>query len=334
MELDNRIDLFAALGHRMNRISSSEMTQLCARTYNENNWFTAESIARSFKGIGQFLSKDSLGEWVSHYSFNRKTSKSIGVVMAGNIPLVGFHDLLSILISGNKLAAKTSSSDSVLMKWIIDELIELEPDLKSYISIAERLNDVDAIIATGSNNSARYFEYYFSKKPNIIRKNRSSCAFLSGEESYDQLVSLGSDVFSYYGLGCRNVSKIYVPNDYDLPALLDHFSSYDDVSEHHKYHNNYDYNKSIYLVNREPHLDTGFLLLKQSQELISPISVLYYEFYLNADELSQMLKANKEKIQCVVGQEPICNVAFGQTQVPVLSDYADGVDTLQFLASL
>ena len=315
-------------------MSSSEMTQLCARVYNENNWFTAENISLRFKGIAMFLQKESLSEWVSHYNFENLKPKKVGVVMAGNIPLVGFHDFLSIIISGHKLAAKTSSSDDVLIRWIINELLELEPGMKTSLMFADRLNDVDAIIATGSNNSARYFEYYFSKIPHIIRKNRTSCAVLTGSESDDQLNALGSDIFSYYGLGCRNVSKIFIPKGYELPNLLNHFMSFKGVIDHHKYNNNYDYNKSIYLVNRESHLDTGFLLVRQTTELLSPISVLFYEYYINEQALGQMLELQKDHIQCFVGNGSICNVDFGQTQCPKVNDYADGVDTLSFLTEL
>ncbi|MDA0195457.1 MAG: acyl-CoA reductase [Bacteroidetes bacterium] len=334
MELAQRIDLFSALGRRIVSMSSSEMTQLCARVYNENNWFTAENISLAFQGIARFLQKESLSEWVSHYNFKNVKPKKVGVVMTGNIPLVGFHDILSIVISGHILAVKTSSSDDVLIRWIINELSELEPGIKTKIGFADRLNDVDAIIATGSNNSARYFEYYFSKIPHIIRKNRSSCAVLTGCESDDQLNALGNDIFSYYGLGCRNVSKIFTPQGYELPNLLNHFESFKGVIDHHKYNNNYDYNKSIYLVNKEPHLDTGFLLVRQTTEIVSPISVLFYEHYDSQQALGQMLELQKDNIQCVVGNGSICNVDFGQTQCPGLDEYADGVDTVKFLTEL
>jgi hypothetical protein len=243
--------------------------------------------------------------------------------MAGNIPLVGFHDLLCVLISGHRLSAKLSSQDSVLMRYVVEKLVAIEPRFKDYISFVERMNDADAVIATGSDNTARYFEYYFRNIPHIIRKNRSSCAILRGTETNEQLIALGKDVFSYFGLGCRNVSKLFVPKDYDFKRLLDLWQPYHDVFNHHKYVNNYDYNKSILLVNRTPHLDNGFVLITENKALVSPISVVYYE--VGEPDPSS------DKIQCVVSAE---HVPFGKTQEPELTDYADRVDTLKFLTAL
>jgi hypothetical protein len=226
---------------------------------------------------------------------------------------------------------KPSSQDNALMNFVVKKLIEIEPEFKTKIEIVERLNDADAFIGTGSDNSAKYFKYYFGKKPHIIRQNRSSIAILNGKETEQELNILGEDIFTYYGLGCRNVSKLLVPKNYDFIPLLDALKSQEAVGDHHKYRNNYDYNKSIYLVNSEPHLDTGFLLVRESSDAVSPISVLYYQQYASETELNSLLKVNQEKIQCIVGHNYI---PFGKAQMPELWDYADGVDTMDFLTNL
>lgn len=256
--------------------------------------------------------------------------------MAGNIPGVGFHDLMCVLISGNIAVVKLSSSDSFFSKWLIDRLVQVAPEFENYIQIEEMLKGMDAYIATGSDNSARYFNYYFGKYPSIIRANRTSVAILTGDESEAELDKLGWDIFLYFGLGCRNVSKIFVKNINQLQHFLDVMEKYNWVANNHKYLNNYEYNKSIYLVNRELHLDNGFLLMKESKELVSPIGVLFYEIYQSQAELSELLQANESKIQCVVGdpQKYHGAIKFGEAQYPKPWDYADKVDTMKFLLAL
>jgi hypothetical protein len=254
--------------------------------------------------------------------------------MAGNIPLVGFHDLLCVLISGHMAQIKLSSKDSKLPSYIIKHLLWLEPGFEKNISVTEgKLHDFDAVIATGSDNSARYFHQYFGKYPNIIRKNRTSVAVLSGNESTQELSQLGEDVFSYFGLGCRNVSKIYAPVGYDFTLLLDAWQGFHDIIHHHKYSNNYDYQKSILLVNRLPFLDNGFVLLQENERLVSPISVVYTESYTTPKNLHEKLSAIREKIQCITGNGDSF-IPFGQAQYPSLGDYADQIDTLKFLSEL
>ena len=257
--------------------------------------------------------------------------------MAGNIPAVGFQDALSVLVSGHILLAKPSSDDYVLIYAILNKLIDLEPAFEDYIRFVERLNDADAFIATGSDNTARYFHYYFAKKPHIIRKNRTSVAVLTGEETNEELRALGRDALQYFGLGCRNVSKLYVPEKYDFTRFYEAIQDMDKIYlHHHKYFNNYDYNKSILLVNRVPHFDNGFLLLTESEVLVSAISVLHYETYRSLEEVKEKLAIASEKIQCVVGNSNSGlpeMVYFGETQKPGLLDYADSVDTMAFLAS-
>src|SRR5690606_37451222 len=236
--------------------------------------------------------------------------------------------------SGHALMAKLSSKDSVLPKFLIDKLIELEPQFGPLISLPERLKGFDAVIATGSDNSARYFNYYFGKYPHIIRQNRSSCAILTGQETDDELVLLGRDVFTYFGLGCRNVSKIFIPSDYDPVKLISAWDIYVDIIHHHKYHNNYDYQKSILLVNKIPFYDSGFVILQEHENLVSPISVIYLERYKDNTDLNEKLRQVSDKIQCIVGHGGKRYIPFGDAQLPELWDYADGVDTLRFLETL
>ncbi|MFY0652338.1 MAG: acyl-CoA reductase [Cyclobacteriaceae bacterium] len=327
----DRIVPFVRLGERIKSLIQDEDSQIFQACENENNWFTKENVIFALTGLLNYLKEESLSKWLNKYNIKNKMSKRVGVVMAGNIPMVGFHDLLTVLLSGHHIMVKMSSQDSVLIKYVIDTLIDIDPSFRDKISIVDRLNEADAFIGTGSDNSARYFKYYFGSKPHIIRKNRTAVAVLTGKETAEDIKTLGWDIFRYYGLGCRNVSKLLVPEDYDFQFFLDSLAEYDFIGDHHKYRNNYDYNKSIYLVNGEPHLDSGFLLLKESSDIVSPISVLFYEKYVDSGQLSVYLRENKEKIQCVVGDGYI---PFGRAQQPGVEDYADGVDTMEFLCQL
>ena len=336
MTLATRIEVFSRLGEKINALAGEERDLLLARVRNENPWFTPENVNLALAGIARFLDRATLQEWISQYNFHSTQSKKIGVAMAGNIPLVGFHDLLCVLISGHQLMAKLSTQDTVLMHFVRDTLVGLEPAFGEAIRFEERLNACDAFIATGSDNSARYFEYYFRKVPHIIRKNRTSCAVILGEEPAEEFVHLGADIFSYFGLGCRNVSKIYVPEGFDFIPLLDNLSTFHPIAHHHKYANNYDYQKSILLVNQTPFLDNGFLLVTESQQLVSPIAVLFFEYYKNQEVLQVQLVSHQEKLQCIVSAKGWYqgSIPFGQAQFPAVSDYADGVDTLAFLQNL
>jgi hypothetical protein len=334
MTLHKRIYAFTQLGDHLENLSEESFESLAESARLENPWFTKENVRMSLNGIREYLREDQLIQWTRQYSLEPVQQKTIALVMAGNIPLVGFHDFLCVLISGNAVQIKLSSKDSKLIKYLVNYLQRIEPSFEERISFKERLEGFNAIIATGSDNSARYFEYYFGKYPNIIRKNRTSCAILTGGESDQDIEKLGIDIFSYFGLGCRNVSKLYVPNDYDFVKLLSRLESFKDVIHHHKYCNNYDYQKSILLVNGVKHLDNGFVLLQENEKLVSPISVLYYERYSDESELRNKLKANAEKIQCVVGKEKPAEIPFGQAQYPTVWDYADQIDTLKFLSEL
>lgn len=328
-----RINAFSLLGQTLKNINDDEFQTLAEQAARENPWFTKENVRMAMDGIIQLLQKERLERWVSSYSL-RDQSKKIALVLAGNIPLVGFHDLLSVLISGNNALIKPSSKDSVLLKYILQKLYDIEPVFRDKVEFAEQLKNFDAVIATGSDNSARYFDYYFGKYPNIIRKNRTSVAILRGNESEDDLAALAIDVFSYFGLGCRNISKLLVPAGYTFDKLFSTWEVYQPIIHHHKYCNNYDYQKSIMLVNQIPFLDNGFVMLHETTKMVSPISVVYYEQYKDEADLSNKLTEAEDKIQCIVGNGTRAAIPFGKAQYPELWDYADGVDTLKFLTNL
>ncbi len=338
MTLQARIKAFADLGLYLNDPNNFSEIELWAdKASHQNNWFTIENTKKSLNAIADYyLNQDLLTQWIELYEIPDKpeTVKSIGVIMAGNIPAVGFHDMMAIVLSGHACVAKLSSQDSYLMTTLIEKLLEINPNLE--IRIADKMNEVDALIATGSDNSARYFEYYFRSKPHIIRKNRTSVAILNGNETEADFLNLGKDITDYYGLGCRNISKMYVPSTYDFTKYYDAIESLGDIFYHNKYKNNYDYNKSIFLVNMMPHFDNGFMILAPSEALVSPISVIFYEEYKSEQDLNQIIEANKDKIQCIASKNSWFekSVNFGDAQKPKLWDYADGVDTMAFLLSL
>ncbi len=298
-----------------------------------NGWFTKENVLFALESWNKQLTEDSLLNWMSSYDLQKNKEKDIALITAGNIPLVGFHDFLAVLLTGNSVLVKLSSNDNILLPFLAEFLIEKEPTLKHAIRFTEEKLDVfDAIIATGSNNTARYFEYYFAKKPNLIRKNRNSVAVLTGKESPEQLKDLGEDIFRYYGLGCRSISKLFVPMDYDFDIFFTSIYPYNAIINHHKYANNYDYNKAVYLMSEFRILDNGFLMVKEDESYASPIASLFYERYESLKDIKLKLERDKDRIQCVVSQGIIKNeIPFGKTQTPSLTDYADGVDTVDFL---
>ncbi len=301
-----------------------------------NGWFTKENILFALEQWGKTLTEDNLDKWVRPYHLERTQPKTIGIVMAGNIPLVGFHDFLSVLISGHNVLVKQSSNDQRLLPIIAEYLIAVQPLFKEHILFTDgRLEKFDAVIATGSNNTARYFEYYFAGKPSIIRKNRNSVAILKGNETSDQLRGLGNDIFRYFGLGCRNVSKLYVPENYDFDDFYKAMESWKNLINHAKYANNYDYNKAVYLMSEFKFLDNGFLILKEAEEFGSPIGTVFYQKYKDSSSLQDNLKDNEDKLQCIVGDSPFPgDISFGETQHPELWNYADNIDTLEFLQNL
>lgn len=308
----------------------AELRDVIARAYEQNGWFIPLFIHTAIENIAEeYLQRDKLETWLSQYpDMDNAVQKNVGVVMAGNIPAVGFHDLICILLSGNKASIKLSAKDEVLIRHFVKKLISWEPALEADIEFREMLKGCDAYIATGSNNSARYFHYYFGKYAHVIRKNRTSVAILDGEETPAELDKLADDVFLYFGLGCRNVTKLWVPEDYDFTHLLDALGRYRFLKDFHHYNNNFDYNLSILLLNREPYLSNEMVLLVEKESPFSPISVLHYEKYKHTPPLNLV---ENENIQCVIGHH---HLPFGLAQQPALNDYADGIDTMQFLCSL
>lgn len=317
----------------------SEFEQLLIKAEQYNPWFTQEYLKLSFDNIIKMLQEEALREWVANYpKIDFYDSKiKVAVIMAGNIPLVGFHDFLSVFISGKTFVGKLSSQDKFLLPFLTDFIISHDSRFKSKIIFEENLmKDFDAVIATGSNNTSRYFDFYFGKYPNIIRHNRNSIAFFTGDETVDDLKELAKDVFYYFGLGCRSVSKLMIPEGYSIPHILDQWQSFEEVSQHKKYFNNYEYNRSLLLINREPHFDNGFLILREDKTLASPISVLNYEFYSDKDAEIRRLNMQNNDIQCIVSAEKdIKNaVPFGKSQSPSLMEYADNEDVMKFLSTL
>ncbi len=332
MNLQQRIYLLSRLGEYI--LSKDEDWQKAKEKASlENGWFIPEFIELASKNIALFfLKEDNLKKWAADGQITETVPypKTVGIIMAGNIPLVGFHDWLCTFISGHKAMIKPSSKDQVLIKHLMGKMEEWEPQTRAYCAFAEMLKGCDAYIATGSNNSSRYFEYYFGKYPHIIRKNRTSAAILSGDETKEELKALADDVYLYFGLGCRNVTKIYVPEGYDFVLLLEVFKKYNYLADHHKYKNNYDYNLALNMLNKQFYMTNGSILLVEEKSLFSPISQLNYEYYTQADNLAEQLIKHPE-LQSVTGRR---FVQFGQSQYPGISDYADGVNTLDFLKSL
>jgi hypothetical protein len=331
-------DVFSTLGGQLS-YPDNELSAIIEDEHHYNAWFTPANVEQAVKAIGKMLNKQDLLTWLSKYDLNKnEENKKVGLILAGNIPLVGFHDVLCVLITGNHALIKASTQDARLIKYVLNMLEKIDADFKEQYTFVDRLENFDAIIATGGNNTSRYFEYYFSKVPNIIRKNRNSVAVLTGNETTEQLHDLGHDIFDYYGLGCRNVSKALVPKDYDFVPFFEAIESYQPIINHHKYNNNYDYNKSIYLVNRDKHLDNGFLLVKEDERMVSPLAVLFYEEYEDLNAVQTLLSLESENIQCIVSTAPLkANnqvVDFGNSQQPALWDYADGIDTMDFLTKL
>ncbi|TKC08775.1 acyl-CoA reductase [Pedobacter frigoris] len=304
---------------------------------NSNAWFTVEEVEKALYSFSSMLSEQDLAKWFEETKVS-DAPKKVGLILAGNIPMVGFHDVLSVIATGNIALIKLSSSDDKLLPALLTQLVKIEPLLAPHIIYADRLKDFDAIIATGSNNTSRYFEYYFGNVPNIIRKNRNSIAVLTGEETVEEITELGHDIFDYFGLGCRNVSKIYIPEGYEIKNFFEPLEGYKDIINHFKYNNNYDYNKSIYLVNSASHYDNGFLLLKEDTGMSSPLSVIYYQTYKNIEEVNEELSMLENTIQCIVTKAPLCLktglIGFGKSQKPKLWDYADNVNTIEFLKQL
>lgn len=348
MDLETKKNVFVTLGRFLNQFAENnsnkdlsvphtelffeDFEQLIQLSQSHNGWYTSEQVYFSIQSWAKALTQENLDQWTSSYDFTTNESKTIALILAGNIPLVGFHDFISVLISGHNVLVKTSSDDQHLLPFLAKYLITVEPQLANKINFVEgKLEGFDAVIATGSNNTARYFEFYFKDKPSIIRKNRNSVAVLNGQETKEQLIALGEDIFRYFGLGCRNVSKLFVPKGYSFDTFFEAIFEYQEVIHYEKYANNYDYNKAVFLMSNYKLLDNGFLTLKEDSSHASPISSVFYEYYDSLSEIEKRLESEAETIQCIVSNNLVQNsIPFGQTQHPQLWDYADHVDTISF----
>ncbi|MFL2637202.1 MAG: acyl-CoA reductase [Flavobacteriaceae bacterium] len=346
-DLKERIQAFSDLGILLRENSSkqkiktfqkwdSELNKLLSDSYQYNSWFTENNLKLSLKNWSAQLNKKNIENWLENYKIELKSSKTVAIIMAGNVPIVGFHDLICSLILGFKCIVKLSSDDKILIPLIVKFIQSRFDGFKENVYFESNiLKNFDAVIATGSNNSHKYFEYYFGKYPNLLRKTRHSVAVLNGDESDNELALLSNDVFDYFGLGCRSVSKIFIPKGYDLDLLFNAFYKKRFVIDHNKYVNNYDYNKAVYLMSEEKFYDNGFVILKEEKKLGSPIACVYFEYYEDLVQVQNIIKINNQKIQCVVSNEKTFNgISFGTTQCPKLSDYADNVDTLKFLLKI
>ena len=352
MNLEHRINAFAELGKFLSQFSQEKIEKQDNVKHNDlffddfkhqiklaqehNGWFTNENILFAIEGWSNLLNSNDISIWLEKYNFNILNSQKVAIIMAGNIPLVGFHDFVSVLISGHEVLVKQSSNDKYLLPYLAKYLEYVEPNFKNKITFTEeKLDGFDAVIATGSNNTARYFEYYFKDKPSIIRKNRNSVAILIGNETKEQLEALSDDIFRYYGLGCRNVSKLFVPKGYDFKDFFEAIYKWHPVINDAKYANNYDYNKAVYLMSEFEMLENGFLMIKEDANYSSPIATVFYEFYESESQLKEKLNNVKNNIQCIVSSGFMdSEIAFGETQRPKLWDYADDVDTITFLLKI
>ncbi len=333
MTLKERIDGFTELGDVLSS-RDNDLSEVLYKTETHNPWFTKLNCELMLENLTEnFFEREKLRSWSEKYGSLPEKNKTVGLVLAGNVPFVGMHDILSVIISGNKARVKLSSKDVFFFPWLHKQLIDINKEFGEKLLFVEKLENFDAVIATGSNNSARYFEYYFGKYPHIIRKNRTSIAILSGNESDEELYKLGKDVFYFYGLGCRNVSKIYFPELFDRQKLFRVWEDFRYISENTKYNNNFDYNRAILLLNQTPYLTNDFFMLQETDKLFSPISVLFCETYNDEQDLNNKIVALGENIQCVVAKSD-GNTDFGQTQFPKLGNYADNVDTMEFLKNL
>jgi len=352
MQLEQRINAFVKLGTFLSQFTSAEIRKKNTVPNNDlffdgfkhqlkiakehNGWFTNNNLFFALENWSKSLTIKNINKWILKYQFNILKSQKVAVIMAGNIPLVGFHDFLSVLICGHDVLVKQSTNDKHILPFLAKYLEIVEPEFKGKITFTEgALENFDLVIATGSNNTARYFEYYFKNKPSIIRKNRNSVAVLTGDESETDLKNLSEDIFRYYGLGCRNVSKLFVPKGYDFDAFFKAIYHWHPIINEAKYANNYDYNKAVYLMSEFDMLENGFLMIKEDPSYASPIATVFYEHYDTLDQLKKTLKNQKDNIQCIVANNFTDNsISFGQTQKPELWDYADGIDTVDFLLKI
>lgn len=342
MTLEERTGAFVDLGILIHdalsgspaTASSKRLGELITLQRLHNKWFTPVNVRMALEAVGKMLVREKMDQWLSSYTIPEinHTPVTVALVMAGNVPLVGFHDLMAVLVTGNRALVKTSSKDPELIREISGILTGLNTGFSDLIGFTDGyLKDYDAVIATGSDNSARYFEYNFGSNHHLFRKNRTSISIVDSGITPEEISSLGRDIFSYFGLGCRNISKIFIPRDFDLSRLIPVWQGYSHLNDHPSWKNNYIYNRAIFMVNGEQFTDGGFFLLKEDKKLVSPPSVVYYQHYDRAVDIEKIVSLHSGKIQCITGKGYI---AFGDAQQPDPWDYADNVDTIKFLLSL
>ncbi|HBV15257.1 acyl-CoA reductase [Chryseobacterium carnipullorum] len=311
--------------------TDTEFELLLKRSEIENPWFTIDNQKFALQEWANLLTQENINNWIRNYSVS-KVSKRVGLILAGNIPLVGFHDVVSVVLSGHIPLIKLSSKDKLMVPFLLKKWNEFSGDAVQF-ELVERLENFDAVIATGSNNTARYLEYYFKNHLSIIRKNRTSAAVLKGDETPEELQLLAEDIFRYFGLGCRNVTRVFIPEDFVIDRLFESFVGFQDIINHHKYANNYDYNRAVYLLNQDKFWDNNFVMMKEDEKLFSPLSVINFSRYSSLDEVKSFIAENEENIQCIVAKEELGldSIPFGEAQHPSLDTYADNVDTMKFL---
>lgn len=348
MDIKNRINSLSRLGKILLSVGNKKewkdfnlgitkeeynnIVELTKKAKHHNGWFTEKEVLYAFDSWGKLLTKENIQQWIDRYNIQKEINKNIAIIMAGNIPLVGFHDLISVYLLGGKIQAKLSSDDNILIPELVKILSLFDIKAKENIKFtSSKLERFDAVIATGSNNTARYFKSYFDKYPNIIRKNRTSIAIIEGNETHEDLTKLANDVFTYYGLGCRNITKIFIPQNYDLNNIFKAFFNHKYVLDNNKYANNYDYHKAVYLMEQHKLIENGFILLKEDNDMHSPIGMLFYEYYNDIQEVEKYIKEKSSKIQCVVGNN---KTPFGESQKPKLWEYADNIDIVKFLINI
>lgn len=337
MKLDERIESLVFLGSLMKK-PSEEFKHIMEMATQDNPWFTNDNILNALNGISLWLHKDILEKWASTYIIPEKSLKRIGLILAGNIPMVGFHDILANYLVGNVSVIKFSEKDTLLIQFLLDEMLKEDPASQQYFDFDQNFKTIDALIATGSDQSADLFRKYFKNIPSLIRCHRNAVAILNGEETDIELLALGNDIFSFFGLGCRNISKLYVPNGYSFDHLLELFHDrFKEIVLHNKYKNNFDYQYAIYLLSKEVFLANGCLILKESDQLSSPVSCLFYEYYKDVAQLEADLHSKIDKIQVIASNikfQDLKTVKLGMSQMPAIDDYADGEDTLEFLLNV
>lgn len=339
MTLQDRIQTLVKLGEDLGNLQTAKWQSIVLEAAMQNRWFTEKNIVFALNGIREnMLQEAKLNDWLTPYAINENVEpKRVGLILAGNIPLVGFHDVLACYAIGHVAHIKLSDKDTILMKSLIDQILQINPKAVEYFKFVDRLNGIDAVIATGSNNSARYFESYFGHLPHIIRKNRNSIAIINVGDTMETIKALGKDVFMYFGLGCRNVSKLMVPRDFSLGLIMEGLHEFNEVNLHDKYKNNFDYNIAVNMLNKQEYLNNGSVMVYEDPALSSRIATLHYEFYEDEVDLEEKIKRNFDQIQCIVSSKEksfVTTILPGEAQSPQLWDYADNVDTIDFLKAL